>query len=202
MKTLKLVFAVACLTLAGCGPSENTPPNPHDSKYAVVENAAGSCVFDSATQLTWQSKTDEPGLFNAASTYSWWHPGETNGELDYRGLEDGGQCDGSLCDAWNYVQAINKTGYCGFSDWRMPTRDELFSISDLRRAANPPTINTDFFPSTQKAEYWSGNDYSFQYNAAWAWNFELGHDRVDWKKTPKFIRLVRGTPGELEPVKE
>jgi hypothetical protein len=63
-------------------------------------------------------------------------------------------------------------------------------------------MNTVFFPHAQSAEYWSGNDYSFQYNTAWAWSFEYGHDRVDWKKEPKFVRLVRGTAGELETVKE
>ena len=84
----------------------------------------------------------------------------------------------------------------------MPNKDELYSVSDIRRADTPPTINTAFFPNARSAEYWSGNDYSFQYDTAWAWNFELCQDRVDWKKEAKFIRLVRGTAGELESVKE
>ena len=54
----------------------------------------------------------------------------------------------------------------------------------------------------QIAEYWSANDYSFQWDAAWAWSFEYGHDRVDWKSSPKFVRLVRGTAENLEKVKE
>ena len=95
----------------------------------------------------------------------------------------------------------------GFGFHHLPVMDqgELVGVicePDLRRAENPPTMNTAFFPHAQLAEYWSGNDYSFQYNTAWAWSFEYGHDRVDWKKQPKFVRLVRGTAGELEEVKE
>jgi hypothetical protein len=60
----------------------------------------------------------------------------------------------------------------------------------------------EFFPRTQSAEYWSANDYSFQPDSAWAWNFLYGHDRVDWKKSPKFVRLVRGDPIDLQTVKE
>jgi hypothetical protein len=84
----------------------------------------------------------------------------------------------------------------------MPSRDELFSISDLRKAGTPPTANMTFFPYTQANEYWSGNDYSFQHDAAWAWSFLFGHDRVDWKRSPKHVRLVRGEAGELPQVKE
>jgi hypothetical protein len=202
MKALTLKLSLACLFLASCSQNPDDIANPHDTKYSAIRSGSDTCVLDTATQLTWQTKTSQPGLHNAMNTYSWFDPTETNGELDFRGLEDGGDCDGSSCDTWDYVRAVNEAGYCGHNDWRMPIKDELFSVSDLRRAENPPTMNTAFFPHTQSAEYWSGNDYSFQYNTAWAWSFEYGHDRVDWKKEPKFVRLVRGTAGELEEVKE
>ena len=89
-----------------------------------------ACVLDSRTNLMWQGKTDVAGLHDYANTYSWYDPKETNGELDYRGTEDGGECAGSSCDTWHYVLAVNEAGYCGHSDWRMPGKDELFSVSD------------------------------------------------------------------------
>jgi hypothetical protein len=202
MKALTLILTLMCLLLASCSRDPEDVPNPHDSKFETVTVDSDSCVLDTTTNLLWQTKSTEPGLHNAANTYSWFHPHEENDELDYRGLEDGGVCDGSACDAWHYVQAVNAAGFCGYKDWRMPNKDELYSVSDLRRADSPPTMNTAFFPNARSAEYWSGNDYSFQYDTAWAWNFELGHDRVDWKKEAKLIRLVRGTAGELEAVKE
>jgi len=202
MKALTLILSLTCLLFASCSQNPDDIANPHDTKYTTIETGSNSCVLDTTTQLMWQTKTTAVGLHNVANTYSWFDPTEANGELDFRGLEDGGDCDGSACDTWHYVQAVNEAGLCGRNDWRMPIKDELFSVSDLRRAENPPTMNTAFFPHAQSAEYWSGNDYSFQYNTAWAWNFEYGHDRVDWKKEPKFVRLVRGTAGELEAVKE
>lgn len=199
MKVLMIIF---CLLLAACERNPGDLVSPHDTKYRSVEVGDEICVLDTITQLMWQTKTSMTGLHNTANTYSWFDPDEQNGELDYRGLEDGGSCDGSACDTWHYTRAVNKAGFCGHNDWRMPSKNELFSISDLRRATAPPTINTAFFPNTKAAEYWSGNDYSFQYNTAWAWNFELGHDRVDWKKESKYVRLVRGTAKALEAVKD
>jgi hypothetical protein len=202
MKALTLIPTLACLLRAAGSQNPDDIANPHDSKYATLEVGSDVCVLDTATQLLWQTKSSEAGLHNAANTYSWFAPDEANGELDYRGLADGGVCDGSACDTWSYEQAVNEAGFCGHSDWRMPSKDEFFSISDLRRAKTPPTMNTAFFPNARAAEYWTGHDYSFQYDTAWAWNFELGHDRVDWKKEAKFVRLVRGTAGVLESVKE
>jgi hypothetical protein len=97
---------------------------------------------------------------------------------------------------------VNVAGHCGYFDWRMPSRNELMSISDLSKADNPPTANLEYFPYMQADEYWTGFDYGTQYQSAWAWNFFYGHDRVDWKKSPKFVRLVRGTANDLDKVKE
>lgn len=202
MKMLITIFSIVLLGLAGCDRESDDARFSHDTKYDSISVDNDTCVLDKQTGLLWQVKTDTAGLHNFRNTYSWYNPNEAQGELDYRGFENGGECDGSRCDTWNYVLAVNEAGYCGYRDWRMPGKDELFSVSDLRRADDPPTMNTVFFTHAQAAEYWSGNDYSFQWDTAWAWNFQYGHDRVDWKKTPKFVRLVRGSASQLPEVKE
>lgn len=195
--TLTLVVA-----LSACTEPDSTVDGLEAPALSLVTVDNDSCIFDSRTGLLWQGKTDVPGLHDFRNTYSWYSPDEATGELDYRGVANGGTCADSQCDTWHYREAVNKAGYCGHEDWRLPGKGELLSISDLRRAEHPPTINTDFFRYTQAAEYWSGNDYSFQWDAAWAWNFQYGHDRVDWKKVPKFVRLVRGSAANLPEVKE
>lgn len=202
MKMLPIALSLVIPALVACSQESGDAQFSHDTKYNSISVDNDTCVFDKQTGLVWQVKTDIAGLHNFRNTYSWYNPNEAYGELDYRGFENGGECDGSLCDTWNYVLSVNEAGYCGYRDWRMPGKDELFSVSDLRRADDPPTMNTAFFTHAQAAEYWSGNDYSFQWDAAWAWNFRYGHDRVDWKKTPKFVRLVRGSASQLPEVKE
>lgn len=197
-----LISVLTVLSLAACGQESGDVSASSQSNFSRITVGDDICVQDSRTGLQWEGKTDRGGLHDYRNTYSWWDPDEANGELDYRGTENAGECSGSSCDTWNYVNAVNKAGYCGHDDWRLPAKDELFSISDLSRGDNPPTIDTEFFPHTRVAEYWSGNDYSFQWDAAWAWNFQFGHDRVDWKKSPKFVRLVRGTGENLPEVKE
>jgi hypothetical protein len=205
----KTFILISIVAIAGCGGSPDEQYAAFDTKFralgaagVVVGEGRGNCVEDTLTGLIWESKTDSPGLHNWRNRYSWFNPNENNDELDYRGLEDGGECTDSACDTWNYVQAVNDKGLCGFRDWRMPTRNELYSISDRRRVANPPTTNTDYFRFMQADEYWTGFDYAMQYESAWAWNFFYGHDRVDWKRAPKYVRLVHGQAAELQEVKE
>jgi len=197
-----LISVLALVFTASCGQDAANDPVSNGSRFSMLTVDNEACISDDLTGLTWQSKTDVTGLNDYRNTYSWYDPDEADGELDYRGTENGGDCAGSACDTWHYVKAVNEIGHCGHTDWRMPVKDELLSISDVRLAENPPTVDTHYFAYTQADEYWSANDYSFQWNAAWAWNFRFGHDRVDWKKSPKYVRLVRGTGENLPEVKE
>ena len=200
------------LMLAACDSNPGPGYEIHDTKYVAIGEAgeqldpsagSGACVLDQFTGLLWEVKSDRPGLHDKNNTYTWYNPDESHdGELDYRGTEGGGACSGSACDTWAYVNAVNEVGHCSYSDWRIPSRDALASISDLRKIENPPTINMQYFPNTEPAEYWSGNDYDFQWNAAWLWNFQFGHDRVDWKQSPKYVRLVRGEAQALPRIED
>ena len=206
----KNAFLFGFLLLAACSPGEpesNLAPADRYKLLAADGEAATSdglhaCVQDLRSGLTWELKSDQPGLHDWRNTYSWFNPTQAHHEIDYRGTEDGGECSGSPCDISSVVAAANEESICGYSDWRMPSKDEFFSISDVRLAKTPPTTIVQYFPLTQSAEYWTANDYSFQPDSAWAWNFLYGHDRVDWKSSPKFVRLVRGDPIDLQKVKE
>jgi len=208
MRNLPLVLALALL-LPGCQKDRETATQQAADRYVILDagglaGQAGvaSCAEDLQTGLTWEVKSGSPGLRFWQNTYTWFNPTESVGELDYRGVADGGRCAESDCDTWDYVRAVNSAGLCGHFDWRMPSRDELMSISMLSRAASPPTADPEVFPFIQAAEYWTGFDYSTQHESAWAWNFHYGHDRVDWKREAKYVRLVRGTAKKLDSVKE
>lgn len=206
-----LVSLLIPALLAACDSQPDFGPEIHDSKYVALGSDGtqlgvgqpGPCVLDQFTGLVWEVKSPAPGLQSHGNTYSWFDPDEDHsGELDYRGMPDGGECAGSACDTHAYVQAVNHTALCGFTDWRIPARDELGSISDPRKTRTPPSINTVYFPHTQAGEYWSGNDYQFHWDTAWLWNFGNGLDRVEWKSSPRYVRLVRGVPVYLERVED
>lgn len=204
MRTAKILIAITSLfLLSACDDSQQVGPEIHDTKYRSVnasgealgpEVFGGPCVQDLFTSLVWEVKTQEKGLHHRDNTYTWFDPDEAVGELDYRGVPNGGECVGSACDIHAFVAAVNEEALCGYSDWRAPTRDELGSLSDPRKGETPPTINIRYFPHTQSGEYWSSNDYQFQWDTAWLWSFETGLDRVEWKRSPRYLRLVRGTP--------
>lgn len=198
------LLPLAALVLAGCGPSQQATIfefsferlDASGAKYTGsgdFAQAPWSCVRDLNSGLIWEVKTAGTGPRSSTNTYTWYAPdNESDGELDYRGTPNGGRCTGSDCDISAYVKYANEAGLCGIKEWRLPTKDEFATISDPRKPLKRPTIDVAYFPETQPAEYWTANDYSFMHDAAWGWNFEYSHDRVDWKKSPKFVRLVHG----------
>ena len=205
----KLTGLFLIATLAACGPQQAAEPPESADRFATLGadgqpsmSTSAACVLDSRTGLTWERKSSQAGPRDWQNTYSWYDPDEAHHEQDYRGQANAGACAGSDCDTWSMVNATNSEVLCGYEDWRLPSRDELFSISDLTKAASPPTVDEVALPLTQSAEYWSANDYSFQPDSAWTWSFFYGHDRVDWKRNPKYVRLVRGEATDLTAVKE
>ena len=87
-------------------------------------------------------------------------------------------------------------GVAGFTDWRMPTVQELFLLADHTRVC--PAINTDFFPDTPNDWFWSSNAYAASPSAcAWGVNFALGYSGWGDRGNGGFVRAVR--PGECRP---
>lgn len=103
------------------------------------------CVRDKETGLVWELKTDDGGIHDKDNDYRW------------GGL--GAEAVGSLFfDDWNsLLAATNGEKLCGFSDWRVPSIDELNTLIKRREAG--PQIAVDFFPHTLPAPYWSTSAY-------------------------------------------
>jgi hypothetical protein len=87
-------------------------------------------VTDKSTGLMWEQKTD-----------------------------DGGPGDKDIKRTWNdsmkYCESLTLGGY---TDWRLPNTKEQERIVDLGKSH--PAVDTQFFPNTQNAIYWSGTSCS------------------------------------------
>jgi hypothetical protein len=129
-------------------------------------------VRDNVTGLIWEIKQarndvkDYANPHDGDNTYSWFdsHP-ETNGG------HAGSPGDGSTTfdTQHHFIQLLNTQAFGGFSDWRMPTMKELFSLAHAGKAAN--TIDTSFFPNMSGAPYWTSDSSIHTPDKAWQVRF-------------------------------
>ena len=155
-----------------------------------------ACTRDNVTGLVWEVKVNYgPHLRQPGHTYSWYDPNSPDGNPGY---QNGGSCTGSACDTTGFVRAVNAQGLCGYSDWRMPTWQELQGLVHYDKVVH--LIDIAYFPDTLAGLYWSGSPYAFDSNFAWGVNFNDGVVfNYDRSKLPRVeqrnllrVRLVRG----------
>jgi len=170
--------------------------------------SVANCVQDNNTGLMWEVKATagSGGLRDTNNTYTWYNTNAaTNGGMV--GIPNGGVCIGNTrCDTEKYVADVNAlTGtsrLCGFTDWRLPTIEELLSIVDNSFgsfgsdpipgiSAGKKTIDRGYFPNTTRV-YWSASPYAGQNILAWAVDFNFGTTSVNGKNVKGSVRLVRG----------
>ncbi len=76
--------------------------------------------------------------------------------------------------------------------WRLPTISELNSLVELRCLR--PAINTQLFPNTVPAAYWSATRFVNKDGVYWQVNFLLGESVSAAADTGAYVRLVRNAP--------
>ncbi|WP_186442918.1 Lcl domain-containing protein [Desulfobotulus alkaliphilus] len=165
-----------------------------------AEGTQWACVQDNHTGLIWEVKAKE-GLRSREHTYSWYNPDNTSngGEA---GTQNGGACTGSSCDTLSYVQTVNSQGLCGFTDWRMPTRNELLSLVYFNSSSGPQ-IDVNHFPNTRghsdESDYWTASPVASSTPLAWTVFFNTGLLSNDAKSAANPLRLVRSAGAFVQP---
>ncbi len=78
--------------------------------------------------------------------------------------------------------------FAGYSDWRLPNKNELLSIVD--NSKYNLAINSAF-KNTTSHYYWSSTTYAGTTNNAWYVDFYYGHTNNYYKYDSKYVRCVR-----------
>ena len=145
--------------------NESIPASAPDGRFS--DNGDGT-VTDSATGLTWQQCAE--------------------------GLSGAGCATGSAASL-TWGQALQRgmdAEFAGFSDWRVPNKNELASLVEER--CYNPAINTSTFPNTPSNWFWPSSPYAYYPSNAWGVNFGYGYGYVgyDGNHHAYHVRLVRG----------
>lgn len=164
----------------------------YDNKGTEIaeESELWACVKDTRTGLMWEVKAHDGAMQDSTNLYSWYDPDNTAAQ----GKSDGGRCTGdSECDTHDYVEVMNERQFCGYSDWQIPTREQMQTLVELNSDDDQATINKQYFPNTIPSWYWTSSDTPGQSSFAWYVLFRNGIALSDLKERPKHIRLVRNT---------
>lgn len=153
-----------------------------------------ACTRDNVTGLTWEIKTSGPGSLRfSGHTYTWYNPDDaSNG--GFEGYRGGGTCAGTLpgnfCNTRAYLDAVNGTAMCSYTDWRLPTLRELRTL--VNADGSIPAIDATLFPGAVPTPSWTAVPQASDVSNAWYVDFADGEGNVEDKSRSNAIRLVRG----------
>lgn len=155
-----------------------------------------NCILDQVTKLMWEVKTDDGGLHDKDWTYTWYNSDGASNGGDAGTAGGTTTCGGTVidgCDTEKFLSKVNNAGLCGYTDWRVPTADELLSLVDYSPVVSGPVIDGPWFPNTIASAYWSSKRDVSKSGNAWYVNFGSGTANSYLTSYPNYyVRLVRG----------
>ena len=104
---------------------------------------------------------------------------------------DGKTCTGTAeTFTWQKgLQAADHYTFAGYSDWRLPNKNELESI--VEESCYSPAVNSAVFPNTPLDYFWSSSPYAGFSQGAWSVDFGYGSVNATDKDGSIYVRLVR-----------
>ena len=183
---MKKALLLSLLMLASISASAELQKLSNDGEIVAIDSEKWSCVVDNKNSLVWEVKSGKKGVQYALNTYTWFdgESGRDNGTFSKNCYW------GKNCNTLTFIEDINKAELCGYSNWRLPTREELNSIVDYYGDGDT-LIDANFFPNTQMDSYWTSVSVTSNPSMAYEVPFFYGGSMARDKTIDTFVRLVR-----------
>lgn len=172
-----------------------------------VNDTDFGCVQDKVTGLIWEHKTNTDPVtdfHSARAKFSWFDPDFTTNGGD-QGQANGGACPKSIVtgDTLQLTNYVNQEKLCGFSDWRLPTIEELRSIVNYQVKSGtldrPAMTDLRFFPYLADTKHrWTSQTVAIDGSRHRAFGFHMdegqaqSHDKACQPKDGKVTDFFNG----------
>lgn len=162
----------AAVALSGASKQDGMRTTVNPMSYARVGSYyKQQCVKDQVTGLIWEGKTAK-GPRSGRSVYTNWGDGR----------------DG---DASAYVAYVNGLALCGYTDWRLPTVEELHTLVDYGKPQGGVMLDLNWFVNSPTYRYWTSTKVASSGFGAWHVDFAFGRTWQDSVAARNLVRLVR-----------
>lgn len=151
----------------------------------AVTSPYWAAVIEQQTQLMWAVNWLGEEKFPNRGELTWFNPDSAN-----NGGDAGHKNEGKNTHDW--LAQVNKIGWCGFYDWRLPTLSELKNLL-TNEISQYYHIREDVFSDMQSlgSRFWTSSTDQANKDYAWAMYFGYGHDGLAHKSYTLNVRLVR-----------
>ncbi len=136
---------------------------------------APGTVIDRLTGLQWEQKTNDASVHDRDNDYTW--------------TVTGGPASGNVFTT--FMATLNGASFAGHSDWRLPSKEEFFSLVTEPDCGTPPCLDSAFGPTLANS-YWTASNFIELPIVAWtlSTNGFIGSDN---KTMANYVIAVRAT---------
>lgn len=140
------------------------------TRFTVGSDAEANCVTDNLTGLMWVKDLNTVTINSVAA--------------------------GSITTWQNALDSIatanSGAGYCGHTDWYLPTVNDLKSLLNDGQSSPATWLNGQGFANIKTNNYWSSSTYATDTNRAWLVLFSVGYVISATKTDNNYVWPVRG----------
>lgn len=171
----------------------NTTPTPVRPSTSLRRVATHAALFIGLA-MAWPAWAASPFTVNGDGTVTDSSTGLMWDQCSYglsgSACETGTALRGTWSGALAAAVTANAASYKGFTDWRVPNKNELESL-EIIDSFNP-SIDAVAFPGTPTNDYfWTSTSYAPAPVYAWLVSFAYGEISATYKASARYVRLVR-----------